>query len=269
MAAPALLPNIAARLQAMIDSLQSNANITVTIAEIGPPATAAQIRNARKAALGQLPPGLEEFYSQVGYFKLEWTYTGPKLLPPNASELSKWDLQNYDSTPRGLVDIIPITQIFGSWAHNLYFPEDGESGDEYDLNDPSFAEKYQNQEQQEEEDDDDDEDDAEDWRFRFAHLKPIDRFVPEAYTVLVGPKKQKKSRSQKFSDFIAYHYCGEELVETKYTFADYVERLLISRGYWYWVTSLCHFEWKNHSVDELKGIAPQIFPDMDLSLLIP
>ncbi|KAL3490504.1 hypothetical protein BJX62DRAFT_140642 [Aspergillus germanicus] len=262
MAAPVLLSNLAARLQALIDSLQSNPNITVSTAEIGPPATQAQIRSARRAAHGHLPPGLEEFYSQVGYFKLEWTYTGPKLLPENLSDMPSWKQEFYDySVPRGLVNIIPITQILGSWADILYFPGKGE--DEYDLNNPPYEEADDKMEDEEEEENDEEED----WRFRFAHLKPIDLFVPEAYTVLVGPKK--KDRPQKFSDYIAYHYCGEELVETRYTFADYVERLLVSRGYWYWVTSLCRLDRGSLEDDALKRIAPQIFPDMDLSLFVP
>ncbi|KAL2847337.1 hypothetical protein BJX68DRAFT_113071 [Aspergillus pseudodeflectus] len=255
MAAPVLLPNLAARFQALIDSLQSNPNITVSTAQIGPPATQAQIRSARRAAHGRLPSGLEEFYSQVGYFKLEWTYTGPKLLPENLSELPPWEQQYYDySVPQGHVNIIPITQIFGSWEDDLYFPEDGEGEGECDPNDPPYEE-------------DDKMEEEEDWRFRFAHLKPLDRFVPEAYTVLIGPKK--KDRPQKFSNYIAYHYCGEELVETRYTFADYVERLLISRGYWYWVRSLCRLDRGSLEVNALKSIAPQIFPDMDLGLFVP
>ncbi|KAL2784914.1 hypothetical protein BJX66DRAFT_315951 [Aspergillus keveii] len=264
MAAPTLLQNLAARLQALIDSLQSNPNITVSTAEIGPPATQTQIRSARRAARGHLPPGLEEFYSQVGFFKLEWTFTGPKLLPENLSEMPSWEQEFYDySAPRGHVNIIPITQIFGSWEHVLYFPGDREGEDEYDLNNPAYEEDDKMEEDEEEEKDNEEED----WRFRFAHLKPIDRFVPEAYTVLVGP--MKKDRPQKFSDYIAYHYCGEELVETRYTFADYVERLLVSRGYWYWVTSLCPLDRGSLEADALKRIAPQIFPDMDLSLFVP
>ncbi|KAL3457418.1 hypothetical protein BJX64DRAFT_19556 [Aspergillus heterothallicus] len=273
-----LLPDLARRLQNMIDSLNSNPTIDVQIAEIGPPATASQIRDARRAAHGQLPPGLEEFYSQVGHFRLEWTYTGSELLPRDFSELGESDRQYFEScTPRGTVDIIPITRVFGSWAQVLYFPKDGDGAgeDEYGPDDPPYEEddksEEEEEEEEEEEDDDDDDDDDDDWRYLYAHLKPIDTFIPEAYTVLVGPRKQKKPkrRDQKFSDFIAYHYCGEELIETRYTFADYVERLLVSRGYWYWVTSLCHFDRDTREAEELKKIAPQIFPDMDLSLFVP
>ncbi|KAL2867228.1 uncharacterized protein BJX67DRAFT_108357 [Aspergillus lucknowensis] len=238
---PSLLPNLASRLQSLIESLQSNPNISVTEAAIGEPATQTEIREARRAAGGYLPPGLEEFYSQVGSFKLEWAYNGPELLAPSASELSWSDL-----ALRGTVDIIPITEIFagwkgGGWEGILWFP----TGDE------------------------DEDEDEESWRYTYRHLKPIDMFIPEAYTVLVGPKD--KTEGARFSDHVAYHYCGEGLEETRYTFAEYVERMIVCRGYWYWVTSLCASEVERGSleVQELKTVAPQIFPDMDLDLFVP
>ncbi|KAL4865894.1 hypothetical protein BDV12DRAFT_199664 [Aspergillus spectabilis] len=267
MADPPLLPNLAARLQTLIDSLKTKHNITVTTAVIGPPATTSQIREARKAARGYLPVGLEEFYSHVGFFRLEWRYTGPQILPHGYDEMPDWEKNMYKGDiPSASVDIIPITEIFGGWKDVLWFPGDRDQDeedeeDEYDPNDPSFEEGVKATNGKEEE-----EEEEEEWRYTYQHLKPIDTFVPEAYTVLVGPKK--KDKKGKFSDYVAYHYCGEELFHTRYTFAEYVERMIVARGWWYWVTTLCG-DRERFEADSFKKLAVQIFEDIDLALFVP
>ncbi|KAL4876489.1 hypothetical protein BJY04DRAFT_199763 [Aspergillus karnatakaensis] len=255
-----ILPNLAARLEAMVDSLKSDPNITVTIAEIGPKVTTRDIQRAHKAAEGYLPLGLQEFYQQVGYFKLEWKYTGPSILPEGYDEMRSHNQALYkDWVPQGYVNILPITEIFGGWEGSLWFPDDTEEeAEEYDPSDPPYLEEGEKRPESEPESD------GNSWRVAYRHIKPVDYFVPEACAVFIGPKKGRKG---KFSDFVAYHYCGEQLFEMRYTFAEYVERMLVSRGWWYWISSLARGE-DRFEVEAFRGNANRLFPDIDLGLFV-
>lgn len=59
-------------------------------------------------------------------------------------------------------------------------------------------------------------------------IRPIDRFVPEAYTVLYLATPGEPAR-------VAYHYCGEQLVPTELTYREWLELLFRSRGVTYWM----------------------------------
>lgn len=61
---------------------------------------------------------------------------------------------------------------------------------------------------------------------RFRAVKPFDLFQPETCACFL------QNPGTVPGDFIAFHYLGESLVETGYTFADYIEFLIASRGFW-------------------------------------
>jgi len=67
---------------------------------------------------------------------------------------------------------------------------------------------------------------------RFRAVKPFDLFQPETCACFL----QDVGASPK--DCVAFHYLGESLIETNYTFAEYVERLMVSRGLWGWIHTL-------------------------------
>lgn len=112
-----------------------------------------------------------------------------------------------DRVVMGGVNIRPITQVFGdNWRDITWHPLD-------DGVEPTA----------------DDE-----WRFQFRKVLPFDVFEPEACGCFI---QEPDGRSVP-EDCISYHYFGESLVRTRYTFSEYIERLLKSYGYWYWIRAL-------------------------------
>jgi len=87
------------------------------------------------------------------------------------------------------------------------------------------------------------------------HIRPIDRFVAEAYTVLYLKPAGKPAR-------VAYHYCGEELVPTDLSYREWLEQLFRSRGVLYWVqlaAGKSGGDWVARGFEE----AARMFPDFD------
>ncbi len=72
-----------------------------------------------------------------------------------------------------------------------------------------------------------------DTEHRFRGVKPLDFFAPEACACLV------QQVDGILRPTIYYHYLGEFLYDTGVNFIEYLERLLLSRGSWYWIESLC------------------------------
>ena len=92
----------------------------------------------------------------------------------------------------------------------------------------------------------------------FRAVRPLDRFVPEACAALVPP-----------SDSVHYHYLGEELYDTGYSFDAYLERLIASRGFWYWPQTLCRGLEDSTEVTAFRRVMPTVFPDYDDTLFHP
>jgi hypothetical protein len=225
--------NIRLRLQSFIKSLLDHGEIAVNTAKIGAPSTPAEIEEARALANGHLPAGVEEFYSAVGYFTLEWEYVGkkftpwidPSKLPPDA-DISR----RPESTPRGVVKILPITEIFQAWEGSTWFPlQEGEM--------PS----------------DDDE-----WRYTYKHVKPFDCFEPEACVAFLLDANGRPR------DQVAYFYYGQELRETKFSFLEYIDLMMVSRGYSYWSKAITSIPEHN----DFLLFGPKIFEDIGLELFL-
>ena len=97
---------------------------------------------------------------------------------------------------------------------------------------------------------------------RHEPVKPFDLFAPEACAAFNLPKGAADSP-------VYFHYFGEATVNTRHTFEEYLERLLVSRGFWYWIQALSKETSDNPEAEAFLEIAPLLFPDFQASLFQP
>lgn len=200
-----------ARFVSMVDDLRGNANIEVVSVEIAEPALTADIEAATELAGGALPGGVEDFYAELNGFRLDWRHT--------VAEVAHGDLSDH-----GLINILPIGEVFGEWRGVTWFGDDSDE---------------------------------------FRPVKPFDMFVPEACAAFIQPAGQPPTGT------VAYHYFGEELIDTGYSFEEYLERLIASRGFWYWIQALCADLQGSAEVTAFLRAMPLIFDDYDDQLFQP
>lgn len=194
----------------MVADLRLNPNVEITEVRVAQPAARAEVEEARTLAGGMLPAGVEEFYAQMNGFRLDWRHT--------VAEVSRGDLADH-----GLVNILPIGEVFGDWRGVTWFSDDEE----------------------------------------FRPVKPFDMFVPEACAAFIKPEGRPPAST------VAYHYLGEELRDTGYSFDEYLDRLLASRGFWYWIQALCPDLQASAEVAAFRRVMPLIFDDYDDQLFQP
>ncbi len=199
------------RFTSMVDDLRSNPRVEVISVAVAPPATRLDLDAAAALAGGVLPAGTHDFYSELNGFQLEWRHTLPAI--------SHGDLSDH-----GMVNILPIRDIFSDWRGVTWFGDDADE---------------------------------------FRAVKPFDMFVPEACAAFVQPAGKPPAAS------VTYHYFGEESYDTGYSFDDYLVRLLASRGFWYWVQTLCPGLESSTEVTDFRQAMPQLFADYDDSLFRP
>ncbi|KAK2764899.1 hypothetical protein FQN54_008596 [Arachnomyces sp. PD_36] len=102
------LQNIRPQIEAMFARLRQVPEIAVESAAIGAPARESEIEKAKKFANGSLPTGVEDFYRQIGWLRLEWKYQ----LPEDDSRHVV-----------GHINIRPIDVVFGdNWREITWFP---------------------------------------------------------------------------------------------------------------------------------------------------
>lgn len=205
------MPGFRSRFTSMIDDLRTNPQVEMISVTLSPPATRADLDAAAELAGGMLPTGTEDFYSELDGVQLEWRHTVPAI--------SKGDLSDH-----GLVNILPIREVFGDWRGVTWFGADNDE---------------------------------------FRPVKPFDMFVPEACAAFIQPAGEPPAAS------VSYHYFGEELHVTGYTFDEYLVRLLASRGFWYWIQTLCPGLESSTEVTAFRQAMPQIFDDYDDRLFRP
>ncbi|PGH23531.1 hypothetical protein AJ80_02485 [Polytolypa hystricis UAMH7299] len=244
------MENIRERLETLITTLKNTPHINVRNAVIGDGASSAEIGRAKRAANGRLPTDVEAFYRSVGWFKLEWKHT--------VKEIAEGDMCD-----QGFINILPIEEVWGNWAGIIWFGPDDESEEEEEEDkDPSYGgDKGKNKAAE----DDASESGYVDYSFR--PVRPFDTFVPEACMAFLQPVG--KGRKAQPADQVAFHYCGEELCKTRYTFAEYIDRLIASRGMFYWCESLCVDRQDSAQTMEFRRKMPVLFPDYDDSLFQP
>jgi hypothetical protein len=98
---------------------------------------------------------------------------------------------------------------------------------------------------------------------RFKVVKPFDFFQPEACAAF-WQESDKAPQDQ-----VYFHYLGEDLVPTGYSFLEYIDHLIASRGYNYWLLSLCAESQKNPEVKQFREKMPILFPDYSDNLFVP
>jgi hypothetical protein len=88
------------------------------------------------------------------------------------------------------------------------------------------------------------------------HIRPIDRFVPEAYAVLYPVPGDRPA-------MVHYHYCGESLVPTSLSYQAWLEQLFKARGVNYWLKIFTGPRRRMTWVEERHDAMARLFPDFD------
>lgn len=97
----------------------------------------------------------------------------------------------------------------------------------------------------------------------YRPVKPFDYFQPEACAAFC------QSPGQPPDQRVFYHYFGEDLECTNYTFPEYIERLLAARGYFYWIATLCSTQQGSREATMFRQHMPLIFDDYRDELFYP
>ncbi|MFC5449799.1 hypothetical protein [Paenibacillus aestuarii] len=98
---------------------------------------------------------------------------------------------------------------------------------------------------------------------KYQAVKPFDHFVTEACAAFkVRPQKPAEST-------VYFHYFGEASVNTRYSFTEYLERLLVSRGYWYWIQALSRETADNPEAKAFRQGASRLFDDYEDTWFVP
>lgn len=100
----------------------------------------------------------------------------------------------------------------------------------------------------------------------FTQIRPIDRFVPEAYAVLY-PVPADGSATGPAT--VHYHYCGEELVPTDLSYTEWLELLLRSRGALYWLKLTLGAPTRTTWVEANIARVAALFPSFDPPSISP
>lgn len=98
---------------------------------------------------------------------------------------------------------------------------------------------------------------------RFKDLKPLDFFVPEACACVRHPD------GQQLNPTIQYHQLGETVYDTGYSFKEYLDRLVASRGSWYWIETLCSATRDSPQANDFLYRMPYLFEDFRPELFRP
>jgi hypothetical protein len=226
------MADIRTRFERLFASLRQASHIEVLDAEIGPPTNEEDIQFVLQRTKGQLPTGVENFYRALGWVRLEWRHTVKEIAEGNMSD-------------QGFVEILPIKEVFGEWEGIIWWSE-SEGGN--------------------------DDDDEVAQRQEFRSVKPFDMFRPEACVAFLQPPPRRGSSNKLWgqpSEHVAFHYCGEELHKMRYSFDEYIDRLLASRGFWYWPMTLCTETQEQVETKDFRQKMPLLFEDYDDDLFQP
>ncbi len=108
-----------------------------------------------------------------------------------------------DYSEIGSTRIQPISSFLGSWKDFLYFDwEDDESGE------ANIRDGYD-----------------------LTRCKAFDLFIEEACNIVFFPENKPEYE-------ILYHYCGEEIIPTKWNLQQYLDNLIKAKALWYWSEKL-------------------------------
>ncbi len=97
----------------------------------------------------------------------------------------------------------------------------------------------------------------------FINVKPFDFFINEGCAAFLMTSQPTEKQ------FVYFHELGQKLYCTQYYFKEYLEKLLASRGYWYWIETLCEALQKSVEVSAFRRKMPLIFEDYNNELFLP
>jgi hypothetical protein len=226
------MTDIRTRFERLFITLRQTPHIEVLVAEIGPPTSEEEIQSVLQRTKGRLPTGVETFYRALGWVRLEWRHTVQEIAAGNMSD-------------QGFIRILPIKEVFDEWEGIIWWADREGGGDD----DDEIAERQE-----------------------FRSVKPFDRFVPEACVAFLQPPPCRGGSDNSWgqpSEHVAFHYCGEELYKTRYSFDEYIDRLLASRGFWYWPQTLCTETQDTVETEDFRKKMPLLFEDYDEELFQP
>ncbi|MEW2176329.1 hypothetical protein AB0890_08360 [Streptomyces sp. NPDC005406] len=103
------MSNARHRLDSLIAELRENPRVELLDHALTEPLPSDRISRIIEESGSRLPDGVEEFYRQVGSFRLDWRCTVPEI-------------QQGDSSDHGVVDILPIDRVLGDWSGVTWFP---------------------------------------------------------------------------------------------------------------------------------------------------
>ena len=101
--------NLVQQFHSMSAALKNNPAIDVIVCEFNSPATEEELNEARSKF--KLTSKMIDFYSQANGISIQWERRKEK-------ELSGGGLA------AGLIDLLPVQEVFGDWKDNIYFDED-------------------------------------------------------------------------------------------------------------------------------------------------
>jgi hypothetical protein len=96
--------------EALVAEIAATTGLRVSTAELGAPASKAQLATAEGYCTAGLPPGVEQFFGEMNGFHLEW--------------------KGADGDA-GAIHLLPVERIFGNWRETIWFPGDERFRDLY------------------------------------------------------------------------------------------------------------------------------------------
>lgn len=93
----------------MVADLKKNSAIDVYLCQFNPPATKDELNEARIKF--NLTPAMIDFYSEANGISIQWEKREGKELPDGC-------------VIAGMIDLLPVQEVFSDWKDNIYFDED-------------------------------------------------------------------------------------------------------------------------------------------------
>jgi hypothetical protein len=235
--------SIRGRLETMIRELEEHPELKLTQANLGPPATEMELETAR-LNVADAPPG--EWVDELEmYVQLDEDAPFSEIWDPSMElfyrEVGSLELEwealpsnRYSSEVYGSIHIPRIEEVFPDSFSELL------------LADSLFSDAGE----------------ALYERARQLHL--LDRFQPEACAFL-----DLSDGAFSVCYFSISELPEESVMPTGLNFSQWLECLLNSRGFGYWLTSCTLEKQQSRAAQRFLETAPQLFPDFRASLFVP
>ncbi|MBD2136529.1 SMI1/KNR4 family protein [Anabaena sp. FACHB-1237] len=102
-------PSIVQQFHSMVASLKNNPAIDVYLCNFNSPATEEELKEAQSKF--NLTPAMIDFYNEANGISIQWEKLGEKEVPGGG-------------LIAGMIDLLPVQEVFRDWKDNIYFEED-------------------------------------------------------------------------------------------------------------------------------------------------